>query len=81
MSFEPLLGDIVSIDLRGMKWVIIGAETGNRKDKVDTKAQWIGRLTAIAKSTGIPVFHKDNVKSHVPEWFELFREFPKGESK
>lgn len=76
VSFEPLLEGIIKPDLRKIDWVIIGAETGRREDRVRPAAQWIGFLSAWATQNDVPVFHKDNLKPHLPDWYELRREFP-----
>ena len=76
VSFEPLLEDIYKPDLTGIDWVIIGAETGGRKDRVRPTEAWLGNLTAWAQCKGIPVFQKDNLKPYVPDWSRLWQEFP-----
>ena len=75
-SFEPLHSSIK----RGMafvflKWMIIGAETGNRKDKIIPKKKWIEELIRYADYEDVPVFMKDNLKPYWPG--ELRQEFPK----
>jgi len=76
VSFEPLHGPI-SCNLKHVDWVIIGAESGNRKDKISTKSEWAKQLTEQAREKGIPVFHKDNlIKSlNLPSEF-ILKEFP-----
>jgi protein gp37 len=75
-SFEPLHSKI-ECDLEGIDWIIIGAETGNRKGKIIPKREWIEGLINQAKEHNIPIFLKDNLKEHWDgEWY---REFPKGE--
>jgi len=41
--------------------VIIGAETGNRKEKVIPKKEWIDSLCKQADEFGIKVFMKDSL--------------------
>jgi len=74
VSFEPLLGEII-IDLEGIDWIIIGAETGNRKGKVKPKEQWILNLLKEAEDHQIPIFMKNNLKPYYKG--ELIQEFPK----
>lgn len=62
VSIEPLMGPMNDLDLRGISWVIIGAETGNRKGKVAPELEWIEQIIAEADSHGIPVFMKDSLK-------------------
>ena len=74
ISFEPLHSFIIS-DLYGIDWIIIGAETGNRKGKIIPKREWIEGLVNQAKEHNIPTFFKDNLK---PYWNgEWYRQFPK----
>jgi len=75
-SFEPLHSRIKSGSwlFTFLHWVIIGAETGNRKGKIIPKQEWIKELIDAADYDGVPVFLKDNLK---PYWHgELRQEFP-----
>lgn len=77
-SIEPMLGpvDISAATKNGLKWVILGAETGNRKGRVSPPLLWIRNVVAEADRSGIPVFMKNSLKEIVPP--EEFRaEFPK----
>ena len=59
-----------------IKWVIIGAETGNRKGKVIPKREWIESIVAACRAASVPVFLKNNL---VDIWGEpLIQEFPWG---
>jgi protein gp37 len=78
ISFEPLLDQIVlnrsERSLVGIGWVIIGAETGNRKGRIVPKEEWIVELMESARKAGIPVWMKNNLKSY---WSgELIQEDP-----
>ena len=42
-------------------WIIIGAETGRRKDKVIPKKAWIDDIVAWCKKAEIPIFMKDSL--------------------
>ena len=65
-SVEPLLEDISAYEgVRKdiffsvfLKWIIIGAETGNRSDKVTPQRAWIDN---ICLSADIPIFIKDSL--------------------
>lgn len=77
LSMEPLLEEFGEINPGAVKpeWVIIGAETGNRKDKVIPRHAWIENLVDQCRQYGIPVFMKDSLTDI---WgTELIREFPK----
>lgn len=57
-------------------WVIVGAETGRRKDKVIPKREWIEQIMEDCRKYGIPVFMKSSLADI---WGEpLIQEFPKG---
>jgi len=71
VSVEPIHGNI-DYDLSGLDWIIIGAETGNRKGKVIPKKIWIKNLISFGRKSKIPIFIKDNTK-----WPEVIWEFPK----
>jgi len=73
VSFEPLQGFIFG-PFSPIEWVIIGAETGNRKDKIVPKEEWIEFICEQADHSSSPIFMKDNLK---PYWHEPLRqEFP-----
>ena len=76
VSCEPLLGkiDITSGEGPMPEWVIIGAETGNRKEKVTPDYEWARQLVADCKTFGIPVFMKNSMKDIWPGG--LLTEFP-----
>jgi protein gp37 len=61
------------------EWVIVGAETGNRKDKVVPERAWIEKLVDLCKNAEIPIFMKSSLADI---WGEpLIQEFPKEISK
>ena len=56
-------------------WVIVGAETGRRKDKVIPKREWIEQIVEDCRKYGIPIFMKSSLADI---WGEpLIQEFPK----
>ncbi len=55
-------------------WVIVGAETGKRKDKVIPKREWIEQIVEDCRKYGIPIFMKSSLADI---WGEpLIQEFP-----
>lgn len=68
-----------SVDGKDLKpsidWIIIGAETGNRKDKVIPEKEWIDEIVQEAKRYNVPVFMKDSLISIMSEK-NMLREFP-----
>ncbi len=74
ISFEPLLNEI-SINLEGVDWVILGAETGGRKDRVFAKRRWIESIIINCYKKGIPVYIKDSIIKWQPQ-LKKFKGFP-----
>lgn len=81
VSIEPILAPFTELtDANGVAkkvdWVIIGAETGNRKAKVKPEFDWIKEIVLSADSAGVPVFMKDSLIAIVGEK-NMRRDFPK----
>jgi len=79
VSIEPLLEDITATGLANFldcEWIIIGAETGNRKGKIIPKKEWVDKIVSIAKEDGIPVFMKESLLKIMSEE-NMLRELPK----
>ena len=68
LSIEPILGEIdpsiIKPDL--VDWVILGAETGHRPDRVVPPPEWISPWLNLQ----IPLFMKPNLPWSGPEWRE-----------
>ncbi len=58
-----------------VKWVIVGAESGNRKDKVLPKKEWVETVVRTCEDNGISVFMKDSLIPIVGEE-NMRRDFP-----
>ncbi len=79
VSIEPLT-ERMNVGLGsfgGDKWIIIGAETGNRKGKVTPEKEWIETICEAADITHAAVFMKDSLLPIVGEE-NMRREFPWG---
>ena len=79
VSIEPLMSDIATehnVMFRQVNWIIIGAETGHRKEKVIPEFEWIKRIVVEADYNGIPVFMKDSLIPIVGEK-NMRRDYPK----
>ena len=76
VSIEPLLEPLdVGIGSFGSaKWVIVGAETGNRKDRVTPEREWIESIVGAAQLTQTPVFMKESLRDLMGADFQ--QEFP-----
>ena len=57
------------------KWIIIGAETGYRKDKIVPKSEWIEDIVTYCYRARIPVFMKDSLISIIGRE-KMKREYP-----
>ncbi len=55
-------------------WVIVGAETGNRKGKVIPKKSWIIRIAEACERTRTPLFMKESLREIMGTDFK--QEFP-----
>ena len=55
-------------------WVIVGAETGNRKDKVIPKKEWIMEIADHCRNAETPLFMKESLREIMGDDFR--QEFP-----
>lgn len=75
-SIEPLR-EFMGVGLGSFgsdEWVIIGAETGNRKGKIIPKREWVENIVEAAQITGMKVFMKESLRGLMGEDFR--QEFP-----
>lgn len=67
-SMEPLLGRVDMEEAPGLpQWVILGAETGSRRDKVIPRREWVDKIAAFCAENEIPVFYKGNLREYFPD--------------
>lgn len=63
LSIEPLLEPINLYEVgHCIKQVIIGAETGTRKDKVIPKKEWVDNIVKFCNENKIKVFMKESLR-------------------
>lgn len=78
LSIEPMLERFGKCDERGSvavtDWVIVGAETGNRKDKVIPQKEWILELAEECDKRKKPIFMKESLRALMGSDFR--QEFP-----
>ena len=74
VSIEPLHG-FIDDDFSGVDWLIIGAESGNRRGKIKPELEWVDHI--FYSNEQIPIFMKDNMKPYLPDR-NLLQEFPEG---
>lgn len=79
VSIEPILrdysGEIGQMCDTFAQWVIVGAETGRRKDKVTPEASWIREITKTCITKNICLMMKESLLPIVGEE-NMFRELP-----
>lgn len=77
-SIEPILEPIGIEPLGTMRvmpdWVIVGAETGNRKGKVAPRKEWIDEIADECKRIRTPIFMKESLRDLMGADFR--QEFP-----
>lgn len=77
LSIEPMQADFGRFnDAEGYfpEWVIVGAETGQQKNKVIPQERWIEKLISEVRRYDAKIFMKDNL---APYWGgKLIQEFP-----
>lgn len=71
LSIEPLLGP-VTFSLKGLDWIIIGAQTG--KNPVRPAGKWIDIILKQAEDYRIPVFLKNNIKQYTKQFIQQYPE-------
>lgn len=78
-SIEPILKPFRRMEESKKQlpdWIICGAETGRRKDKVIPKREWIEDILEDCRQRNIPIFMKSSLAEI---WGEpLIQEFPEG---
>jgi protein gp37 len=63
LSIEPILEPIAVTEIDCISnWIIIGAETGNRKGKVVPEKRWIDNIVSDCRISGVPVFMKESLR-------------------
>jgi protein gp37 len=70
VSFEPLLGSLGKLDLRGISWTIVGGESGPRHRPVDP--DWVGEIRDQCIEQNVSFFFKQwggHSAAHLLTWF------------
>ena len=77
LSIEPILEHIDPslFNELNINWVIIGAETGNRKDKVIPKKEWVLDIIRYCVFNKIPYYLKDNLSKYYGG-YRGYKQFP-----
>ena len=73
LSIEPIHGNfdigLEPLKAYGIKWVIVGAETGNRVGKVKPEKEWIENIKSICRINDVPLFMKDSLRELMGDEF------------
>ncbi|MDB5136760.1 MAG: phage Gp37/Gp68 family protein, partial [Mucilaginibacter sp.] len=56
ISFEPLIGPILTPDLKGISWVIVGGESGIHARQM--LSEWVLAIKETCETFNIPFFFK-----------------------
>lgn len=78
LSIEPISGplDAGLGSFGGASWIIVGAETGNRKGKITPERAWIENVIEAAAITRAPVLLKDSAELRAVWGDDLIQDFP-----
>lgn len=80
VSIEPILEPFTDLCDEGIQpvkkcnWIIIGDETGSRRNKVVPEKGWISELMAASKMTNTPLFMKDSMRDIMGD--DFIQQFP-----
>jgi protein gp37 len=77
LSVEPILAPMERSTLNVLEmwdWIIVGAETGDRKGKVGPRKEWIDEIASVCRDTGTPIFMKSSIRELMGADFR--QEFP-----
>ncbi len=56
ISFEPLIGSVANADLSGIKWAIVGGESGPHARPM--RPEWVDEIESLCQSAGTKFFFK-----------------------
>lgn len=71
---EWFVSSIGDIEVSRWEWVVIGAETGNSKNKVVPKKEWIQEIADVCKRYRTPVFMKESLRRLMDD--DFIQEYP-----
>lgn len=79
LNIEPIQEPIaVGKAIYRYDWIIVGAETGNRKNKPVPTWFWFNQIVAVRRDLPHPlaIFMKPSLRPHVPDGWTFRQEFP-----
>jgi protein gp37 len=76
VSIEPIMEAIQhNFTREEIDWVIVGQETGHRKEKILARKKWIDALIANARAESVPIYIKDSIVDALGASYKI-EEFP-----
>lgn len=67
LSIEPLSAEFGNYEPKRLPgWVIVGAETGQRKERIRPQKEWVQGILDTFENRGVPVFLKNNLTPYWP---------------
>lgn len=76
LSIEPMLGPVRLWLFWLPRWVIVGAETGNRNERVIPEQEWLREIWSFCETQNIPLFFKASLRPYWPEGAYFPQEYP-----
>jgi len=77
VSIEPILEPFHGLlDGKWPDWIIVGAESGNRKGKIAPPRKWIEDIAYCCRQNDVPIFMKESLRELMGDSF--VQEFPAG---
>ena len=77
VSIEPITEPLNTLSFQHIAkcgWVIVGAETGNRKNKIIPEKKWVDDIASACRETGVPLFMEESLRPIMGDDFR--QEFP-----
>lgn len=76
LSIEPILEPFDNLGDRAciVDWIIVGAETGNRKGKITPEKGWVMEIAEGCRRTNTPIFMKESLRKIMGA--DFIQEFP-----
>lgn len=78
VSVEPIEAEFGEGSYPCAAWIIVGAETGNRRGKITPKREWIENIIEAARLNHAAVLLKDSAEMRAVWGDDLIQEFPEG---
>lgn len=76
ISIEPISEAINLHNIEyAANWIIVGAETGNRKGKITPEKSWVDDIAEQCRSVKVPIFMKESLRELMGDDFQ--QEFPR----